>query len=607
MNTIRILSSLPWFPQISVERLGWTLAHFLWQGTAIAALYAMVRAGVARAGARYAVSCVALALLVAAPPITWTVLQQSQPLPDPAYRIHSIPPTPSATASTVKSPLTALAGSAIPEALPAELWSWVVMFWFIGALAFWIRLAGGWMMAARIRSRLVRPAPPEWQRTLRTLGARMGVTRPLRFVVSALVEAPTVIGWLRPVVLVPVAALGGLPAGHLEAVLAHELAHIRRHDYLVNVVQSIAEALLFYHPAVWWVSGHIRNEREQCCDDAAVAVSGDVLTYARALMELESRRPAHLNAVLAANGGSLSDRIARLLGATAPVRGSLGPSVAVSAVLLIVVTGGAFRLFGQAEAHPSFQVASIKQNTANPPRRGVRTPPGGQLVAENATLQLLILNAYSLQRFQIIGDPSWAETDGYDIVAKAETATDRKGTLLMLQTLLAERFALRVHMETRELPVYELVAAKSGLKLPPPKEDGCITVTEGMPLPPPGPTPVMPCGRPLIGFSGTLNASKITMADFAQGLATIMGRPVLNHTAFTGQFGFHLSFTPEQGAAGLAPPPGLPPSTGVPSAPDPDRPSIFAALQEQLGLRLVSTKGPVEVLVIDHVQRPSEN
>src|SRR6185295_2411884 len=126
------------------------------------------------------------------------------------------------------------------------------------------------------------------------------------------VQAPTVVGWLRPVVLVPVGALAGLPADQVEALLLHELAHIRRHDYLVNILQNVAESLLFYHPAVWWISGHIRAERELCCDDMAVFVCGDSLSYARALAQLESFRPAQVSA-LAANGGSLADRIARLL------------------------------------------------------------------------------------------------------------------------------------------------------------------------------------------------------------------------------------------------------------------------------------------------------
>ena len=236
---------------------------------------------------------------------------------------------------------------------PTQFLLWVVMVWLAGAVVFWVRLAGGWVVAARMRSVLVRRAPPEWQEILRKLGARIGLSRPVRLLVSALVQAPTVVGWLRPVVLVPVGALGGLPAEHLEALLLHELAHIRRHDYLVNILQSVAEALLFYHPAVWWVSGHIRAERELCCDDVAVSVSGDALTYARALAQLESYRPAHLSAAVAANGGSLADRIARLLGQSRPaVRTGLGPGVLAVAILLVAA---AYGLFGQSDAHPAFR------------------------------------------------------------------------------------------------------------------------------------------------------------------------------------------------------------------------------------------------------------
>ena len=161
---------------------------------------------------------------------------------------------------------------------------------------------------------LVRPAPSEWQQTLNQLRTRLNLSRPVRLLTSTLVQVPTVAGWLRPVVLIPVGALAGLPPEHIEALLAHELAHIRRHDYLVNILQSLAEALLFYHPAVWWISNHIRNDRELCCDDIAVSINGDAFTYASALAGLESHRPAHFTPALAANGGSLADRIARLLG-----------------------------------------------------------------------------------------------------------------------------------------------------------------------------------------------------------------------------------------------------------------------------------------------------
>ena len=258
-----------------------------------------------------------------------------------------------------------------------------------GAAAFWVRLVGGWVVASRIRSIHVRRAPPEWQEMLRKMGLRIGLARPVRLLVSAIVQVPMVVGWLRPVVLVPVGALGGLPAEHLEALLLHELAHIRRHDYLVNFLQSVAEALLFYHPAVWWVSGHIRVERELCCDDVAVSVSGDALTYVRALAQLESYRPAHIAAAVAASGGSLPDRIARLLGQTRPsVRSGLGPGVFTVAVLLVAA---AYGLVAQTAAQPAFQSVSIRRNVSKWSERD-QHPMG---MGVNSSLLLLIQFAYA--------------------------------------------------------------------------------------------------------------------------------------------------------------------------------------------------------------------
>ena len=318
---------------------------------------------------------------------------------------------------------------------PAQFLPWVVMVWLVGALVFWVRLAGGWVVAARMRSMLVRRAPPEWQQTLSKLGARIGLSRPVQLLVSALVQVPTVVGWLRPVVLVPVGALGGLPAEHLEALLLHELAHIRRHDYLVNMLQSVAEALLFYHPAVWWVSGHIRAERELCCDDVAVSVRGDALTYARALAELESYRPAHLGAAIAANGGSLSDRIARLLGQSRP---------AAAPVWDRVCSRWRFCWWPRdtdCSASPK-RVPLFKWRRSNEilligrrDRMGVARNPAAGWIARTHPCMLLIQFAYAdhdpyagplapLQASQVAGGPAWINSVGYDIEAKPESNTD---------------------------------------------------------------------------------------------------------------------------------------------------------------------------------------
>jgi len=615
MNLINALSSQQW-----VERLGWTLVHFLWQGLSIAALYAAARRGIAGKASpntRYLLACAALAAMMAVPLVTWGLMRPSDANPDAAYGIRGTPAAASTSAVTTAT-LPASIRRTVPSLRSPQFLPWVVIVWLSGAAAFWVRLAGGWVVAARMRSMLVRRAPPEWQQILRKLGARIGLSRPVRLLVSALVEAPTVVGWLRPVVLVPVGALSGLPAGQLEALLLHELAHIRRHDYLVNILQSVAEALLFYHPAVWWVSGHIRAERETCCDDVAVSVSGDALTYARALAQLESCRPAHgiahLGAAVAANGGSLAGRIARLLGQSRPaVRTGLGPGVLAVAILLVAA---AFGMFGQSDSHPAFQTVSIKRNTSdwNEP---THHPMG---MGVNASLMLLIQFAYAvhdsphwlpLPACQVVGGPAWINSLRYDIEAKPRGNTDPKQEWLMWQTLLSDRFKLRLHRERRELPIYNLTAVKSGPKLPAPKEAGCVSFPPGTP---PRHVPgKVDCGYVSGPFSGStagrlnIKGSKVHVADLIRELASVLDRPVLDETEFTGEFDLDLSFTADEALMGLPGfgGPGDPGGTKPPT--DPNLPNIFAALEEQLGLKLVPAKGPVEVLVIDHAERPTAN
>src|SRR5262249_43417864 len=148
------------------------------------------------------------------------------------------------------------------------------------------------------------------------LRQRLAISRPVRLVNSALVEVPTVVGWLRPVILLPASSLAGLTPSQLEAILVHELAHIRRLDYLVNIFQCLVETVMFYHPVVWWISRCIREEREHCCDDLVVKVCGNRVAYARALATLESLRGEMPQLAFAANGGSLLNRVRRLLGAS---------------------------------------------------------------------------------------------------------------------------------------------------------------------------------------------------------------------------------------------------------------------------------------------------
>jgi beta-lactamase regulating signal transducer with metallopeptidase domain len=199
--------------------------------------------------------------------------------------------------------------STLAPALP-----YLVLGWLVGVFGLSAWHLGGWAQLQRLKRRMVRPVADAVQTRLTILAERLGIHRAVGLLESALVDVPTVVGWIKPVILLPASALTGLSAEQLEAILAHELAHIRRYDYLVNILQTVVEILGFYHPALWWVSHRIRIERENCCDDLAVQICGDSVRYARALTHLEEMRHSRTQLAVAADGGSLISRIARLLG-----------------------------------------------------------------------------------------------------------------------------------------------------------------------------------------------------------------------------------------------------------------------------------------------------
>jgi uncharacterized protein (TIGR03435 family) len=239
---------------------------------------------------------------------------------------------------------------------------------------------------------------------------------------------------------------------------------------------------------------------------------------------------------------------------------------------------------------------------------GVRVNPGGRLTSTDAPLLLLIQNAYRLQAFQVVGGPGWINSDGYDIEAKPGRPAEEKQVWTMLQSLLADRFRLTVHRETREMPAYALTVAKNGPKLPAPKQEGCVADSLSVP---PTRDAAPPCGKIRITMSPDglqLLGLKADTAELTRILSIMLGKPVVDRTEFTGRFDVRMSFTPDENTMGL-PGAGGPHDPGGfgPVASDPNRPNIFAALEEQLGLKLSSSKAPVEVLVIDHVERPTGN
>jgi GWxTD domain-containing protein len=319
-----------WVATPGAAALGWTLVHSLWQG-ALAALVLAVALRIFRcAEARYAAGCGALVLLAAAFAFTFARELPAQPL-TAIHIAHSarFPGGP----GNLLDPRHPMPPASLPY-LP-----WLAPLWMAGVLAFQLRGMAAWMGARRLRSTGVCAAPAAWRERLDHLARRSRISRPVVLLESCLAEVPVVIGYLRPAILLPVGLLAGLPAAQVEALLLHELAHIRRHDYLVNLLQLFVEGLLFYHPAVWWISAVIRAERENCCDDDVVATRGDAYGYASALAALEMRRADADTAVLASTGGNLVKRIRRLLAPSEGPRAGLTP--VFTAVILTVTLLGA--------------------------------------------------------------------------------------------------------------------------------------------------------------------------------------------------------------------------------------------------------------------------
>jgi beta-lactamase regulating signal transducer with metallopeptidase domain len=277
-----------------VQSIGWALIHFIWQGAVIGGATALLLRAIdpQKAAMRYFVACLGLGVMPIAP--VFSVLTN-----DP-YAGELV--------------TAASASRGIATVVPMDrMLALAVGIWMAGVVLLSIRLVAACIGVERLK-RATREVDEAVLHRLHVLARRLGVGRTVHVFASEVVCVPTVVGWLRPVVLLPVSVITGLPATHLDAVLAHELAHVRRHDYLVNALQAIIETLLFYHPAVWWCSRQIRIEREHCCDDLVVAACGDRAGYARALARLEELRGLEPRLSLNATGGRLIDRVRRMLG-----------------------------------------------------------------------------------------------------------------------------------------------------------------------------------------------------------------------------------------------------------------------------------------------------
>ncbi|MBC7891716.1 MAG: M48 family metalloprotease [Sphingobacteriaceae bacterium] len=302
MNPIGHFLSVPF-----TEALGWALVHSLWQGTLLALAVALVSRAFRRqpASTRYAVALSALALQTGAFGLTLALCYASTA---PAGGLAFASMSPETAAATTPASLRTFLENHLDG---------LVLGWLAGVGVLAARLLGGWALVQRWARRSARPVAASWQTSLDQMRQSLGLQRAVSLLETARVSVPMTVGWLKPVVLLPLGLLSGLSPRQIEAILAHELAHVSRHDYLVNLIQSLADVLFFYHPALWWLSARVRAEREHCCDNVAVAVTGNRVALAQALAALETFRTVPMPALALAFGGRktpLLDRVRRVLG-----------------------------------------------------------------------------------------------------------------------------------------------------------------------------------------------------------------------------------------------------------------------------------------------------
>ncbi len=510
-----------------------------------------------------------------------------------------------------------------PSAMASTL---MRVVWGAGAILF---LAPVGMALRRLR-RLRRNGAP-WLSVApiaRMIARHAGVQRPIDVLLSEKIATPLTSGFVRPAIVMPADAATWSDADVKQA-MVHELEHVRRADWLVHLAARVVCALYWFHPLAWIAWRQLCLESERACDDAVLR-GAESTDYAEQLVTLAARVSNHQfqPALSMANRSDLSARVRALLDSR-QARGRAGTLRAVTVaglVVLLALTVSPLRAVGRTQApaqaaSQGFEVASIKPNNSGDGRVMMQNAPG-RFNATNVTMRMLVRQAYQLQDSQIIGGPGWLADDHFDIVAKLDgtpqdmfVAQQRGGGPTQLQlairALLADRFGLIVHNETKEMPIYALVVARTDGKLGPEmkkSETDCAAMAgargrgPGGPPPPgpPAPGQPMPCGI-RIGM-GNLVMGGASISQFANSLGMFAGRLVFDKTGLTGGWDLNLTWTPDNMPQR---PPGAPEPPG--GAIDPNGPSLFTALQEQLGVKLDWQRGPVDVLVIDKADHPTPN
>jgi uncharacterized protein (TIGR03435 family) len=488
--------------------------------------------------------------------------------------------------------------------------------WLFGFLTVLIQWLLRWRWIAQSVGRATALHEGRELAALRRMERTVGARRPITLLLSSDSAEPGIFGIFRPILLWPTGISAYLEDAHLEAIFAHELGHVRHRDNLVAAVHMLVESLFWFHPLVWWLGTRLMEERERSCDEEVLQLCDRPQVYAESILKVcEFCLESPLACVAGVTGSDLKQRIGRIMAVRLGRRlGAASKTLLASVALLAAATPLGFGVLYAMQANapllhattsplPSFEVATIKPNNDTKPGMRILFSPAN-FSTTHSSLKDLIKFAYHIKSDnQFVGGPNWMSSEFFDIQAKASdseiAAFDKlpfenkiDETRLLIQSLLADRFQLKVSFKTEELPVYALVVAKDGPKL---KE---VVLSP----PPPTGTPPQPGAHlPRLAPSGprqiTASAWPMNdMADWLSGFDEIGDRMVIDETGLKGNYDWVLNGV-SQGPA---------PGTNA-NPTDPATTSIFTALQEQLGLKLSSQKVPVEVLVIDHVEKPSEN
>jgi uncharacterized protein (TIGR03435 family) len=429
-------------------------------------------------------------------------------------------------------------------------------------------------------------------RTARRAATPIAFDLPVPVLSSSTRLEPGVFGIRKPVLLLPDGITNRLTPAQLAAILTHEMCHVRRRDNLTAAMHMTVEVLFWFYPLVWWIRKGLIEERERACDEEVLGQT-DPQIYAESILNVcKFYVESPLVCASGVTGADLKKRIEKIMSNHVVFRMNLGRKALLGGVgaLLLggpIVVGLLNPPQGRAQSRdasgPAFEVASVKLNKTGV-RGGQLDTGSGRLTITNIPLRTCIKAAFGLQDYQLSGGTASIEDERYDIVAKAESPVGDDQLTLMLRRLLADRFQLKFHRVPKEMQGYALVVGKNGPKLHEVELAGKGWSRNGV---------------------GSIDGQEVSMARLAEILAGRLGHPVVDVTGIKGVFDLKLSWTPDP--AMVRNPTENKETLAVESMSDPSGPSIFSALQEQLGLRLEARKVPGEIIVIDHVERPSEN